>query len=238
MLSTRHINILFLYAITVALGIFASFSPSLSTDTWLANKRNPLNVYFAKYAWGWTSLSVWLLIAASLLAPSKSLTPAQRATVLSPIHRLKKYAAATLFWFVMTQWFFGFSLLDRVYHATGSCQVETNGTFSTNSVYTTAYSCRKQGGGQWTGFDISGHCLLLIHAGILLFDETRVVRLYGDAESLFVKYTLWFAYGLQFLWWFMLLCTAIYFHHVAEKLSGTTVTFAFWVAEWILTGNA
>jgi hypothetical protein len=46
--------------------------------------------------------------------------------------------------------------MDRILNSTGSCILNETGAKS--SSFTTYRACKK-GGGNWNGFDISGHCL-------------------------------------------------------------------------------
>ncbi|KAI9349080.1 inositol phospholipid synthesis and fat-storage-inducing TM-domain-containing protein [Obelidium mucronatum] len=217
-LTNRQINILLIYTFTVIIGSFITLQ-----DSWVSNKRNILNVVFAKWAWGWTSVALWILIAATLAFPSKFIL---QARIPSLPARLKRYTVATVFWVLTTQWFFGHSILDRIYHATGSCTLDNP---DKSILYSTARSCKKDGG-EWTGFDVSGHCLLLIHCGILIWEELRAARRLGDFEqSLVVLGSMTVLAGFAGLWWFMLMATAIHFHDIPEKLSGTVLTVGFWV---------
>ncbi|KAJ3029466.1 UNVERIFIED_CONTAM: fat storage-inducing transmembrane protein 2 [Siphonaria sp. JEL0065] len=138
--------------------------------------------------------------------------------------RLRRYTLATLFWILTTQWFFGQSILDRVLHATGSCTL--NQDPSITEIYTTARSCKKSGG-EWTGFDVSGHCLLLIHCGVLLLEELRVAKVVGDFGNSVVKGVMGVSVAFLGLWWFLLMATAIHFHDLPEKVCGTALTVVF-----------
>ena len=69
---------------------------------------------------------------------------------VSPLWPLGRWCVATGYWFLMTQWCFGRSLLDRVHHHTGSCDLGDH--------VSSAKDCLRNGG-SWSGLDISGHCL-------------------------------------------------------------------------------
>lgn len=93
-LGLHQIAILAAYPITVFLGMISNH-PS---ESYFALKGNFLNVFFLKFAWGWTSLAFFMHVAR---IPRK----------LVPIGR---YAIATLLWYLVTQWCFGPPIMDKV----------------------------------------------------------------------------------------------------------------------------
>ncbi|KAI7833864.1 inositol phospholipid synthesis and fat-storage-inducing TM-domain-containing protein [Kickxella alabastrina] len=163
-----------------------------------ASKRNPLNMYFAKLAWAWTTA----LFVAALPLRNGSRPAAATARYAA------RYVLATLYWFLMTQWCFGPSLFDRFFRlAPSSMQV-----------------CRSAGGRWLGGHDISGHCFLLIHSALFLFEEVLGPCCY--ARWGVVAATA----GLIAIWACMLYCTAKYFHGPWELISGTLLGSAYWVS--------
>ncbi|KAI8093395.1 Fat storage-inducing transmembrane protein [Halteromyces radiatus] len=152
----------------------------------------------------------------------------------------------------MTQWCFGPSFIDRVYVATGGSCVpisqqssilsgadnndgdDLNLTIQQQQQHTLLLSqtfrqatCR-QLGGQWSGgHDVSGHCVMLIHASLFLWEELSWVFYSIPAATQLKRSqpTAWRALlavlTLLGLWWWMLVMTAIYFHGHYELVSGT-----------------
>lgn len=154
---------------------------------------------------------------------------------------LFRWALATAYWFILTQWFFGFSIFDRVLLRTGSCSLD--GDFLHH------HHCKAEGG-LWHGFDISGHCLLLLHASLWALEELVPFRraFAIDWNTFHVKrrrrhqsqqrQSNWtekaeiglgvFLFALLALWAIMLLATSLYFHDWREKVLGTFFGTAFW----------
>ncbi|KAF8320773.1 hypothetical protein DL93DRAFT_2124375 [Clavulina sp. PMI_390] len=70
--------------------------------SYLAKKSNVFNVYFVKYAWGWTTAAA---AALAFTAPG---------AIRQPLRRLSRWAATTLVWAAFASWFFGPSLFARL----------------------------------------------------------------------------------------------------------------------------
>ncbi|KAG8845506.1 hypothetical protein FRB96_002474 [Tulasnella sp. 330] len=71
--------------------------------SFLASKKNILNQWFVKKAWGWTSLAFW---AVWLTAPEGSSVKDGFA--------IGRWLGATAVWVLFVGWFFGPSLFDRI----------------------------------------------------------------------------------------------------------------------------
>lgn len=89
-----RLALLALYPFTVFLGFLSNHPP----DSYFARKDNFINVLFLKFAWGWTSLA---FIAHATRVPQK----------IGPTAR---YAVATIWWYLVTQWCFGPPIMDKV----------------------------------------------------------------------------------------------------------------------------
>ncbi|KAJ1828383.1 hypothetical protein LPJ56_001144 [Coemansia sp. RSA 2599] len=212
-----------------------------------ASKTNPLNTYFAKLAWAWTTA----LFAAALpmRAAPRPLPAAARA--------LASYALATLYWFLMTQWFFGPSLFDRVFVLTGgACQHNAHADADAVAdagpapLAASSLSACRAAGGWWSGgHDVSGHCFLLLHSALFLTEEVlgplllsrprtgagptssgSSMRAVRRARLGVVAATL----ALVVLWAAMLFATAAYFHGAKELASGAALGIAYWAAAYRL----
>ncbi|KAL0082345.1 inositol phospholipid synthesis and fat-storage-inducing TM-domain-containing protein [Phycomyces blakesleeanus] len=144
----------------------------------------------------------------------------------------------------MTQSFFGPSIIDRVFVATGghcSSKIYKNGS-DTIVAYDNIFqqsSCRRLGGNWTGGHDVSGHCVMLIHASLFLWEELswvfwsvptfQRIRSQGGLE--------WFSilsvFSLLGLWWWMVLMTSVYFHGHLELLSGCVFGILGWAFTYL-----
>ncbi|OAD76504.1 hypothetical protein PHYBLDRAFT_100611, partial [Phycomyces blakesleeanus NRRL 1555(-)] len=185
-------------------------------------KHNVFNKYFVKIGWFWVTV-VYLPYLALVL--SKRKFDSQRFA-----QGILRYVVATTYWYLMTQSFFGPSIIDRVFVATGghcSSKIYKNGS-DTIVAYDNIFqqsSCRRLGGNWTGGHDVSGHCVMLIHASLFLWEELswvfwsvptfQRIRSQGGLE--------WFSilsvFSLLGLWWWMVLMTSVYFHGHLELLS-------------------
>ncbi|KAI8376185.1 inositol phospholipid synthesis and fat-storage-inducing TM-domain-containing protein [Radiomyces spectabilis] len=224
--------LLALYPVTV----FLSFLYSVLAKpgpSYFSNKRNILNVGFVKIGWFWVTV---VYFAYLLLVLSKRLQDKQRL-----MQGCLRYAVATVYWYILTQWLLGPSFIDRVFVATGGkCSAiaeEADISVFENVFQQTA--CRKLGGQWGGGHDVSGHCVMLIHASLFLLEEVR--WLFYDARPLSTLKqrdpTAWKAVvgvlGLVALWWWMLIMTGVYFHGHFELLSGCFFGLLGWAVLYL-----
>ncbi|ORX96483.1 hypothetical protein K493DRAFT_314493 [Basidiobolus meristosporus CBS 931.73] len=185
------------------------------TETYFADKRNGLNQVFVKYGWGWTS-ALYLLFVTFVFARGE---PQKAAPFWT------RWFLATSYWYVLTQWFLGPSVSDRVFTLSG-------GACTVPEVYD-SFTCKRLGGVWAGGHDSSGHCMLLIHASLFLWEELRAGWFDANwdkrvkSKPTFVVLRL-AVLGLFVLWWWMLLMTNLFFHSLPEKISGVTLGVAYW----------
>lgn len=175
------------------------FMPSLAADVnlpentpdainYFARKDNVFNAYFVKIGWFWTTLAFL-----SLLPQLQSST--QRSTRRLS-QALARYALATLFWYLTTQWFFGPGIIDRGFVVTGGrCEraswphlhhrhgdVEGEGS-GLEELFTGA-ACKAAGGHWRGGHDVSGHVFMLVLAtALLVFEGVGMMKLAEQDES-------------------------------------------------------
>ncbi|KAF8982979.1 hypothetical protein BGZ46_000259 [Entomortierella lignicola] len=146
------------------------------------------------------------------------------------VRALARWGLATAYWWVISQWFFGPGLFDRLFVLTGgACSVDG---------YWSQYTCRSQGGLWAGGVDISGHMFLLSHAWLFLMEELSVFMNVPDAWPTVerrpaAKYAVLGVVGLCGLWWWMSLMTSVYYHHLAEKLTGLFFGMVFWFSTYV-----
>ncbi|KAI9311030.1 Fat storage-inducing transmembrane protein [Dichotomocladium elegans] len=137
----------------------------------------------------------------------------------------------------MTQWLLGPSFIERIFVATGG-QCRTPSLAAIANVYQQAV-CRAQGGIWSGGHDISGHCVLLIHSSMFLWEETAwiwysipaVQRIKNEAGHAWLA--LKAVFGLLVLWWWMLVVTSVYFHGHFELFTGCFFGLAGWATLYL-----
>ncbi|RIA84934.1 inositol phospholipid synthesis and fat-storage-inducing TM-domain-containing protein [Glomus cerebriforme] len=227
--KSKQLITAFCYVLTVVCGsMFGSYliqSPlTPSEPSWydyinLSHKSNILNLFFVKRGWFWTSF-IFIIYSIRVIHANN---PHQIAK------SVMRWILATCYWYIVTQRFYnGPSIIDRIFLYTG-------GKCSQSQIFE-AYVCKKNGG-LWTGgHDLSGHCFLLIHASLILWEEMRAIsyrpgswEIAREKEKLL---TLIFFFVLL-LWWLMLAMTAIYFHSFQEKLTGTILGVLYWALAYI-----
>ncbi|KAG0003095.1 hypothetical protein BGZ80_010777 [Entomortierella chlamydospora] len=256
-----HQYIAFILPVTLLLGsLFGTINGN--RESYFSNKHNILNMLFVKNGWGWTTL-VFLVYLAIVYgkalireeqrtqdrtrtdsgessAPPRSTAEASQPAVGSPVNSkvpsdvivraLVRWGLATAYWWIISQWFFGPGLFDRLFVLTGgSCSV--NGNWS-------QHTCRKQGGLWAGGVDISGHMFLLSHAWLFLMEELSIFMNVPEALTAIqsrpaAKYAVLNVAGLCGLWWWMSLMTSVYYHHLAERLTGLFFGMAFWAGTYV-----
>jgi hypothetical protein len=205
--------------------------PLSKTHRW-ASKANPLNVYFIKKAWGWTS-------AAFLLAWSTGPPSTRTAS------RLARWLAGTAVWLVFTAWFFGPALIERIVLASGGeCVVAlpSGGSLSLPAEYCHAHVAVSPAThpalfasdlessfslpSEWRatprlrkGHDVSGHIFLLTLSILLLAQQLapsfRLTR-WSTPHTLAVCANV----ALIGIWLFASGTTSVYFHSPGEKITG------------------
>ena len=108
-------------------------------------------------------------------------------------------------------------------------------------------SCLFQGF-HWDGFDISGHIFLLTYSALLISEEIQVKKRWPTKQrntrgatwfhrrhallSPLVELLFIFISLLLVLWEFMLVCTAVYFHKVHQKVLGALVALFTWYVSY------
>ncbi|XP_070600789.1 acyl-coenzyme A diphosphatase FITM2 [Erythrolamprus reginae] len=184
--------------------------------SYLSNKRNVINVYFVKCAWGWTFC---------LLFPFISLTNYNVLhSILLVLLRLFSLFVGTVIWYTCTRTFL------FIQDFTGSCYKS-----STLAIVTREHSSQLQcvqAGGIWHSFDISGHSFLLSYCILMILEEMAVmpnVKTFRGSRLHTVVNGLFFALAcLTFIWLSMFVTTAVYFHDFWDKILGTLVGLSAW----------
>jgi hypothetical protein len=201
----------------------------LSTTHYFASKSNPMNVYFIKKAWGWTTAAFFFTWFTSPLQ-------------IRSVHRILKYLTLLVIWLLFTGWFFGPAIVERVIVASGGqCVIslpsgdpvvvpndfcyrkitvvpETNPTLFTSTSFTLPSGwgavphLRK-------GHDVSGHVFLLTLSALFLFDQLRPSFRVAQWSPLH-RWAIITNIVIIGICLFALGTTAVYFHSPFEKFTG------------------
>lgn len=152
-------SIFFNTNLKVAIYLGALFLVSLLADSvrvpkvYLSRSDNIFNQYFVKFAWGWNLL---------ILVPYVALTSyvyccGQVQRIFK--HHILRISIATFFWWF---WTTCFNIIEANY---GKCNIR-------GTEFNTKQSCLKSGY-YWNGFDLSGHCFILIYGSLVMIEEAR-----------------------------------------------------------------
>ncbi|KAF8633383.1 hypothetical protein AX17_004554 [Amanita inopinata Kibby_2008] len=222
--------------------LLAQLPHPLGSTHYFASKQNPLNVYFIKKAWGWTSAAFFL---SWFTSPSCVRTK----------ERILQWILATATWLVFTGWFFGPPLFERVTVASGGqclinlptgehvdvpfslCYSKSTVTPATHPelfaspAFASLSSHIDAIPSEWhvrprlrNGHDISGHIFLLTMSILFLVDQlrasfyTRRDRNHGWPLLHYVATAA--NVVLIAIWLFASYTTSIYFHSPLEKITG------------------
>ena len=213
---------------------------SLITDlvpmprSYFSSKHNFFNVWFVKIGWGWTLL----LLGYFVYLTSNTYCAGRIELVQKHLSRL---GIATLWWYTWT------SVFNYIEHTTGFCST---------SGYDTKSDCR-DAGGQWHGFDCSGHAFLLIHCALTISEEVRCVKDWSKIPEVIqkeeerprqhvssddmsrlkqsyeesmprVRIMIIVLTFFMMVWDIMLFATILYFHNMPQKLTGGSLAILGW----------
>lgn len=190
LLPTMHEALLLeMYPATLLLGsIFSVLNPATraapydtsakpyvcgSAPFYFAQKTNLFNTLFVKRGWFWITASYFLFL---FTHPSTG-PPRSPTMTLRRMRGIARWGIVTLWWFFVTQWFFGPPIIDRSFTLTGGqCELlaeEKEGTVHMGDAreFVTALACKAVGGKWKGGHDISGHVFLLVLGSMFLLQE-------------------------------------------------------------------
>ncbi|KAI1796511.1 inositol phospholipid synthesis and fat-storage-inducing TM-domain-containing protein [Ganoderma leucocontextum] len=208
----------------------------LHATHYFASKKNPLNIYFTKKLWLWTT-SAFLF----LYMTSPSTARSRR--------RIVQFALATTVWLAFTSWFFGPPVFERLTASTGGectlhlpsgaavtipkeyCFTRSTVSVATHtSLFPAAIFIPE---GEWTGtprlrkgHDVSGHVFLLTLSTLFLLDQLRwsFARQSGGPSS--HKAGVAFTSVVIAMSLVALYTTSVYFHSPFEKFTGYVLGLA------------
>jgi len=135
---------------TLMVSVVADYKTSPASRAYLSKTDNFFNQWFVKLGWGWT-----LLVVGSFNYMTVRTYSCGRAHIVG--RNLSRLAIATAVWFAVT------SLFQSIETRTGVCEMLK---------FTRRDSCVSHGY-LWKGFDISGHCFLLVFCNLFIIEEGK-----------------------------------------------------------------
>ncbi|CAK1586153.1 unnamed protein product [Parnassius mnemosyne] len=144
----------------IAIYLGALFLLSLIADvftfpkTYFSRSDNVFNQYFVKIGWFWTLF----LTVPYVLLTSFTICCGNRKLIISA--HLSRLVIATFCWYI---WTTIFNIIETKY---GRCNSRS---------FDNKISCLKNGH-FWNGFDISGHCFILIYSSLVMIEEARAIN--------------------------------------------------------------
>lgn len=122
--------------------------------TYFSRSSNVFNQYFVKIGWFWT---LFLTVPYVLLTSFICCCGKRRLMLTGHLSRL---VIATLSWYL---WTTIFNVIETKY---GRCS---------SRLFDNRISCL-QNGHFWNGFDISGHCFILIYSSLVMIEEAKAIN--------------------------------------------------------------
>ncbi|XP_045515460.1 acyl-coenzyme A diphosphatase FITM2 [Pieris brassicae] len=144
----------------IAIYLGALFLLSLIADvltfpkTYFSRSDNIFNQYFVKIGWFWT---LFLSVPYVVLTSYTICCGKRKVIVTSHLSRL---LIATISWYM---WTTVFNIIETKY---GRCN---------SNKFDSKVTCLKNGH-FWNGFDISGHCFILIYSSLVLIEEAKAIN--------------------------------------------------------------
>ncbi|KAJ8713506.1 hypothetical protein PYW07_013876 [Mythimna separata] len=122
--------------------------------TYFSRSDNVFNQYFVKIGWFWT---LFMTVPYVLLTSYTTCCGKRRTVAIAHLSRL---IVATGFWYMWT------SVFNSIETSYGRCN---------NKQYESKILCLQKGH-FWNGFDISGHCFILIYSSLVLIEEAKAIN--------------------------------------------------------------
>lgn len=188
-------------------------------ESYFSDKENVFNVVFVKFAvvWAFAALTPFVILTSRMKSQSNAMV------LLKDLSRLVIVFAV---WYVVT------GVFDFVLEFTGVCEG--------SELFSTIKSCWAEGL-IWKGYDLSGHCFLLIYLSLVMSEEIQVIKHHMHSlprkprfrmDEALANFLFVCCCSLMLLWEVMLVCTSIYFHTVETKVIGTLAALASWVVTY------
>jgi len=132
------------------ISVVSDYKTPTANRSYFAQSDNFLNSWFAKCAWFWTGL----LLSSFIYMTSNTYSCGRVGVIKNNLSRL---AIASIVWYSVTSFF------QVVEAKTGVCELTR---------YHRKESCLSHGH-LWRGFDLSGHCFLLIFCNLVMHEEGK-----------------------------------------------------------------
>ncbi|UMM11311.1 hypothetical protein L5515_000661 [Caenorhabditis briggsae] len=204
---------------------FLSFLESriaLDSTYYLVQKHSILNQYGVKMGWFWTLVIVGPFIWFTSKAH-------HRRDQDQPIIDVCRLGVGTACWYLSVQ------LFHKIYAATSVCDKGRRLTRAQCS----------ENEGVWTpGYDISGHCFLMIYSILIITEEAVAFRHYqqvtdavqqmdGDREehdrlTRLIQYFFVAMLCLHAFWFKQIIISVLYYHIFIEEILGALVAVGCW----------
>lgn len=153
--------------IAAAGSLFFDFVPV--PPSYFSNKRNVFNMLFVKWAWGWTFVLTSVFICFSSFVYTGGNVKLIRA------HAMRLIAGSAC-WYTMTGFF------NYVFIATGRCHSVAGDAERAHA--SQSFAACSRAGGRWVGFDISGHCFLLVMANLWILEELKCLLFWSKLSDI------------------------------------------------------
>ncbi len=191
--------------------LLADLPHPLSKSHFFASKSNPLNVYFIKRAWGWTTAAFFFTFFTSPKA-------------IRTGERLFKYFTLTAIWILFVNWFFGPAILERVIVYSGGKCIATlpagdhftvPNEFCFSKVTVSPHTHPTLFEAVVFSSPVTMSILFLADQLRLSFGQ-RAAKIWSTLHGWAVAAHI----GLIVIWLFAVYTTALYFHNPFEKFTG------------------
>uniref|UniRef100_A0A0N4Z1S3 Fat storage-inducing transmembrane protein 2 n=1 Tax=Parastrongyloides trichosuri TaxID=131310 RepID=A0A0N4Z1S3_PARTI len=204
---------IFLFGMVLLVSIYGDFMKPDSIG-YFSEKHNFLNQFIVKLGWLWTlSITVPFIFIIS--------HGNNKGNVRAIFQDMVRLILATAGWYICTTYF--------IWHEkqTGSCK---NGDSLVKA--TGRESCYALGGTWIHGFDISGHCFLMIYSSLILSEEAKMYKHWINDHTRDRKQITQVLFSLMGLldcvWIFQLLITSLYYHTASHKFFGALFGLLCW----------
>ncbi|ETN73603.1 hypothetical protein NECAME_04289 [Necator americanus] len=195
---------------------------TLDDSYYFVQKHSVFNQYGVKLGWMWTCFVVGPFIWFSSRAHHRN-----KDKSVVDILRL---AVATVIWYISV-WQF-----HRIMEWTSRCDL---------SIRYSRSQCKEKGGVWIPGFDISGHCFLMIYSMLVMAEEANAFRewqqvVHRDDDSGLImrekqerrtklaQYFVVAMLALNILWIKQLTISILYYHIMVDKIIGALVAVFWW----------
>ncbi|CAH8513760.1 unnamed protein product [Dicrocoelium dendriticum] len=142
--------------------------------TYFSNKYNVLNQLFIKWGWGWTCVSLATFLVFSTFVYTGGNIRLMRAHML-------RIVVGTGCWYTIT------GLINFVHDTTGHCHHPSADILNSGVRPNRRTPCHRAGG-SWLGFDISGHCFLLVLCNLWIIEEVRSMQYWNRLADILKPY--------------------------------------------------